>query len=564
MTRADARFVAAAILVGVSVSYLSDFRVFLATAAIITAVIARSVGFLYADTRMVSLCQVSLAGVGGWTVGWLTLNSGVPVGVALLLGGLAAVPVGVVVGLPALRLRGVDLAVVTLGFAAAIQVAVFNRGFPGTRTNFAVPRPGFAESEVRFLWFTLAVAMLIELGLRLVRRRTAGSTWAVVGQSERATAAAGHSVVVTKLTAFATSAFVAGMAGGLLAIQIGRLSARQLEPFDSLVMFALAVMAGPASVLGAALAGILSSWLPELLRVLGWSQDIGPMIFAVGAAQVLSQGGGGIAGQWLALAARFSRRGGKRPPARRDVGHCALPPVRRLPLVVEDLTVDYGSVRAVDRVSAEVRPGEVVGLIGPNGAGKSTFVDAVTGYVPISGGCVSLGHHPLAALRAHRRVRAGLSRTFQRERTPTNLAVGQFLAVTGRERTSAAQRDWLLALFELPVPATPIAELDSAERRRLELAAAFSAAPSVALVDEPAAGLTDEESGRLGSALRIVASEWGVGIVLIEHDLRLVRQVCQSLIVLDRGAVIAAGPTQLTLADRRVMASYLGLEDKTP
>ena len=214
MTRADARFVLAAILAGAAVSNVSDFRLFLATGAIITAVIARSVGFLYADTRMVSLCQVSLAGVGGWTVGWLTLNSGVPVEAALLLGGLAAVPVGVVVGLPALRLRGVDLAVVTLGFAAAIQVAVFNRGFPGARTNFAVPRPGFAASEVRFLWFTLVVAVLIELSLRLVRRRTAGSTWVLVGQSERATGAAGHSVVVTKLTAFAASAFVAGIAGG--------------------------------------------------------------------------------------------------------------------------------------------------------------------------------------------------------------------------------------------------------------------------------------------------------------------------------------------------------------
>lgn len=564
MTRADARFALVAILAGVAVSDLSDFRVFLATGAIITAVIARSVGFLYADTRMVSLCQVSLAGVGGWTVGWLTVNFGVPVEAALLLGGLAAVPVGVVVGLPALRLRGVDLAVVTLGFAAAIQVAVFNRGFPGARANFAVPRPGFAASEVRFLWFTLVVAVLIELGLRLVRRRTAGSTWALVGQSERATAAAGHSVVVTKLTAFAASAFVAGIAGGLLAIQIGRLSARQLEPFDSLVMFALAVMAGSTSALGAALAGVLSSWMPEVLRALGWSQDIGPMIFAVGAAQVLSQGGGGIAGQWVALAARFSRRGGKRPRARPDLGHCSPPSVRRLPLVVEDLTVDYGSVRAVDRVSAEVRPGEVTGLIGPNGAGKSTFVDAVTGFVPISGGRVSLGHDALVALPVHRRVRAGLSRTFQRERTPANLSVGHFLAVTGRERTSATQRDWLLALFDLPAPATPIAQLDSAERRRLELVAAFSAAPSVALVDEPAAGLTDEESGRLGRALRMVASEWGVGVVLIEHDLRLVRQVCQSLIVLDRGAVIAAGPTQRTLADQRVMASYLGVEDEAP
>ena len=564
MTRADARFLAVAVVVGTAASALGDFRIFLATGAIIAATIARSVGFLYADTRMVSLCQVSFAGIGGWTVGWLTLNAGMRAEVALLLGGVAAVPVGVVVGLPALRLRGVDLAVVTLGFAAAIQVAVFNRGFPGARSNFAVPRPAIATSEVRFLWFTLIVAVLLELGLRVLRCRTAGTAWALVGQSERATAAARCSVMRTKLTAFAVSAFVAGIAGGLLALQIGRLSARQLEPFDSLVIFALAVMAGSTNVLGAALAGIMSSWMPELLRVLGWPQDIAPMIFAAGAAQVLSQGGAGIAGQWIDLVDRFRHRRDHGLTPRVETKSCPAPVVSSQSLMVEDLVVDYGSVRAVDRVSVQVGAGEMVGLIGPNGAGKSTLVDAVTGYIPPTSGTVRLGDRLLNPMPVHRRATAGLSRTFQRERTPTNLTVGRFIAVGGRDRTSGVQRDWLLDLFALPAPETTIARLDSAERRRLELVAALCAAPSVVLADEPAAGLTDEESSRLGSALRSVAIEWGVGIVLIEHDLRLIRQVCDSVIVLDQGTAIAVGPTEPTLADPRVTASYLGLEPEVP
>ena len=559
MTRADARFVAVACAACAAFSTLSEFRVFLATSAVIAAIIARSIGFLYADTRMVSLCQVSFAGIGGWTVGWLALNTAIPVEVALLAGGIVAVPLGVVVGLPALRLRGVELAVVTLGFAAAIQVVLFNRGFPGSRSNFAVPRPGIAGSEAGFLWFTFAVAIVLELALRVVRRRTGARAWALVGQSERVVAAAGRSVVVTKLTAFAASAFVAGISGGLLAVQIGRLSARQLEPFDSLVIFAVAIMAGSTSVLGAAIAGGLWAWMPELLRVLGWSQDIGPMVFAVGAAQVLSQGGGGIAGQWIALAGRWRRRGDTGRPRRQQVADCKPPPVRRHELVVEDLTVRYGSICAVDRVSADVGSGQLVGLIGPNGAGKSSFVDAVTGYVATESGTVCLGPGSLAKLPAHRRFRAGLSRTFQRERTPANLSVGQFLSVAARGRTSIAQRGWLLALFDLPVPKTPIALLGTADRRRLELVAAFCSAPSVALLDEPAAGLSDGESTRLGSALRRVAAEWGVGILLISHDLRLVRQVCQSVIVLDQGGVIAHGPAERTLADPRVIASYLGV-----
>ena len=326
-------------------------------------------------------------------------------------------------------------------------------------------------------------------------------------------------------------------------------------------MFALAVMAGSAHTLGAALAGALSAWIPELLRVLDRPQDIGPMVFAVGAAQVLSQGGDGIAGQWTALGARLRRRGRQHKPAACDADDCPAPPVNKQALVVEGLTVDYGSVRAVDRVSFKVGPGELVGLIGPNGAGKSTIVDAVTGYVPAVGGAVCLGSASLVRLPAHLRTRAGLSRTFQRERTPTKLTVGRFIAVAARHRTSAMQQDWLLALFNLPVPDTPIARLDTAERRRLELAAAFCSAPSVVLVDEPAAGLNDEESSSLGSALVSIATEWEMGIVLIEHDLRLVRQVCESVIVLDQGRVIAVGPTARTLDDPQVMAAYLGLED---
>ena len=561
MTLADVRFAGIALAVGAAVSTLSDFRVFLATSAIITAIIARSVGFLYSDTRMVSLCQVSFAGVGGWTVGWMALHWQVPTEAALLLGGVAAVPVGVVVGVPALRLRGVNLAVVTLGLAAAMQVALFNRGFPGARENFAVQRSGVAISEVRFLWFTLCVAVVLELGLRLIRRRTIGTTWAMVGQSERATAAAGRSVVVTKLTAFATSAFVAGIAGGLLALQIGRVSARQLEPVDSLVVFALAVMAGAGNVLGAAVAGVLSAWFPELLRLFGWSQDFGPMIFAVGAAQVLSQGGDGLAGQWMSLAGRFKRMRRKqlRQPARAE--ECPVPSVRRTPLVVEELTVDYGSVRALDGVSIDVNAGQVAGIIGPNGAGKSTLIDAVTGYVPAAGGTVRLGPDSLDGLAVHRRARAGLSRTFQRERTPANLVVGEYLDAVSRGRTSAAQQDWLLDIFSVPGRETPVAHLDSAARRLLELVAAVSSAPSVALVDEPAAGLTDAESSRLGTALSRVAREWNIAILLVAHDLRLVRQVCEAVTVLDQGKVIFAGPAEEALAAPVVIASYLGVEE---
>ena len=133
--------------------------------------------------------------------------------------------------------------------------------------------------------------------------------------------------------------------------------------------------------------------------------------------------------------------------------------------------------------------------------------------------------------------------------------------MASRDRTSAPQQEWLLTLFCLPETGTTVAHLDSAERRRLELVAALSSAPSVALVDEPAAGLTDVESSQLGTALSRVSREWGIGILLVAHDLRLVRQVCESVTVLDQGQVIYIGSTEQALEDPVVIASYLGVEE---
>lgn len=544
----------------------SRFWLFLLTSILVTGLLARSVGIVFGRARMVSLCQASFAGIGGWVVGYLTLDLGLPFEPALALAGLAAVPVGVLVGLPALRLRGVNLAVVTLGFAMATSVVVFNRGFPGGGTNRAVPRPSIFTDERMYFFFTLLIVVLVELGLRWLDGRRTGVSWKAVGYSERTTAALGLSVPATKLTAFATSAFVAGVAGGLMAGQVGFLSGRSFEPMASLLVFALAVLGGAQFVIGGLLAGVLSVGVPELLRIVGWSQDLAALIFAVGAVQALSQGSGGIAALWRdAVLARRAERSDALPRQRRREAAVFTPRALEAPrgLRAESVSVVYGAVKAVDDVSIELRPGVVHGLVGPNGAGKSSFIDALTGFTASSGD-VRLGTGSIASWPAHQRAKAGLRRTFQRERTVPELKLGDYLMLAGGDDLDAAEIDWLLHTLVLPDADTRIAKVDTGGRRRLEIAGAVASHPHVLLLDEPAAGLTDDESGALGAAIRTLAATYGCAILLVEHDIPLVRGTCDIVSILDQGQLLTTGTPDEVFADATVMEAYLGVMPEEP
>lgn len=539
---------------------LPSFWAFLASSAYIAALLIASVGIVYGRAGMVSLCQVTFAGIGGWVVGYLGLHTGVPFPIALLAGALAAVPVGVVIGLPALRLRGVNLAVVTLGFAVAVSSVVFVQGFPGARTNQPVARPSLFSGEHAFLILTAVVFLAVGIGLVRVRRSQLGAAWEAVRHSERSTAALGFSVPVTKLSAFAVSAFVAGLAGGLLAAQLGFLNARNVEPIDSLVVFVIGVFVGAHHIGGAVLGGVLSSFFPELLRRLHIPQDVGPILFAIGATQILAQGGRG-------LAEGLRRRRNAEP---RDANVVPFPAgveatepfrVRRhrdFVLRASAISVRYGAVVALEDVDLAVAQGSVVGLIGPNGAGKSTLVDVISGFHPQDAGTVVLGDGPLDGLAPFRRARLGIRRTFQTERTVPSLTAEEYLRLAAREHLSPGEIDELLRFLDGPDPDSLIGTVDTGMRRRLEILACVAARPSFLLLDEPAAGLTEEESRHLGERLREMPARYGLGLIVVEHDIDLVMAVCDEVVVLDFGRVIARGAPAEALESDAVAEAYLG------
>jgi ABC-type branched-subunit amino acid transport system ATPase component len=243
-------------------------------------------------------------------------------------------------------------------------------------------------------------------------------------------------------------------------------------------------------------------------------------------------------------------------------------------LEVEDICVHYGEVKAVDGVSFTIDPGAILGIIGPNGAGKSSLIDGLSGFTPLAGGSVRLGGQDIASASPHVRTRLGLSRTWQAGELFEDLTVlenllvaadtprwwtmaldvfhpGRAVAHEGRVREMAS-RLGLGEVLERPVDAIP-----QDLRKLTSIARALAAEPSVVLLDEPAAGLTPEETAVLGERLRETAAS-GVAIVLIDHDMDLVLSVCEQILVVDFGEPIAAGLARQVIKDPKVIAAYLG------
>jgi ABC-type branched-subunit amino acid transport system ATPase component len=227
-------------------------------------------------------------------------------------------------------------------------------------------------------------------------------------------------------------------------------------------------------------------------------------------------------------------------------------------LVVEACNLSYSGVRAVQDVSFGVRHGELVGLIGPNGAGKTSLVDAITGYARNATGSVLLGGKRLDGLRAHRRARAGLIRTFQGLEIFNDLTVLENVEVAVRASGHRLRTDDPIDLLGLDALSDqPAGSLSQGDRRLLALARALACQPTVLVLDEPAAGLDTRESEKLGVKLRAVVGR-GTSLLLIDHDMSLVLTVCDRVLVLDYGRLIAEGDPEAIRRNEHVRRAYLG------
>jgi ABC-type branched-subunit amino acid transport system ATPase component len=234
---------------------------------------------------------------------------------------------------------------------------------------------------------------------------------------------------------------------------------------------------------------------------------------------------------------------------------------------VQDLTVRFAGVTPIDDMSV-VFPGGTCGLIGPNGAGKTTFFNVLSGFVKPAVGSISAFGENLLGMADYKRARWGLRRTFQTEMAIEQLSVFDNVAMihehSGAKRASR-RADVLAAIDFVGLEVTPktrVGGLGAQERRLVEVARAVVGSPRVVLLDEPAAGLPDEETQRLGEMIQRIPERFGALVVLVDHDMSLVSACCETTAVLDFGKLIASGPTAEILRNEHVMRAYLGTAEE--
>jgi branched-chain amino acid transport system permease protein len=555
-----------------------DFREALIN-TLIGTVMALSLVVITGFVGQISVVQLTLAGVSGFTISHLAVNAGIGFPLAPLAGTLVAVILGLITAASALRVRGVSLAVVTLAAVVAItNFGFLNTTWGGGQTGSPVPelkllgldlgpRAGFRGLDGNlpspvFGWVALAVTVAACLTVAWVRRGDLGRRMLAVRSNERAAAAAAIDPRMVKLIAFGVSAAIAGLAGSLYAYNFGSVSADRFDVFTALSLIAFAYAGGITLISGAVFAGLISTQALFPYALDKWFGINGNWFLLFGGAILiitLIQNPEGVAG---AFYKRIHKREEVRPPEPVSMGLASLDvrgagkrhpaEVASAPILsVSGLSVAFGGVHALEDVDLEVREGELLGLIGPNGAGKTTLIDAVTGFVPFTGS-ISLDGEDIGSLPAYQRARRGLARTWQNTDLFDDLEVGENVAVAGGE----VSRTLGLVGLDWASGAMPD-ELSEGQRKLVGVARALAGGPRLLCLDEPAAGLDTRESEELGLALRALADA-GQSTLLIDHDMGLVLGICDRVVVLEFGRVLADGPPEIVRQDERVIAAYLG------
>ena len=546
---------------------LSLYYIDTMTQVAVYSMVTLALGVLVGRVGLVSLGQVAVLAIGAWVAARLLFATTQPYPVVLLEAGLITMAAGVLIGLPALRLRGLYLALITLMFAGAITVVLATLNFPNGGHGFTgyngslvhippIRRPSIASSDPAYFRYAVIVAILM-FALVLAHTKTKpGRAWAAIRQSEPAALAAGINTTLYKLWAFALASFITGVAGGVLAGAVHYLYSIGFPTQDSITLLAVTLMGGVYSMWGAVVAALLYQFLPALLNNWGVSADWLTILFGAGRAPGADHRAG-----------RPGRPGTQGPGPPGPAAQPALPQPRAREdtmIEVEGLTVRYGGVTSLDAMSLKFQEG-TCGLIGPNGAGKTTFFNVLSGFVRPAAGTVRAYGVDLLSMAHFRRARWGVRRTFQTEQAIEELSVFDNVAmVHEHSKLGAATRkkDVLDAIGFVGLDAAPdtkVGTLGVGQRRLVEIARAVVGRPRLVLLDEPAAGLPDVESSRLADVIRAIPEHTGALAILVDHDMSLVSACCTTTAVLDFGKLIASGPTAAVLRNDDVIRAYLGV-----
>ena len=527
-----------------------------------------------------SLAQAGFAGIAAFTAASIapapsewgpipTLLFSMAVG--MVIGALAAV----ILGLPTMRLRGVFLAIATLGFAEAIRIFILNADWTGGAQGMSVPKimnPAIA-------WIVLAV---VAYWFWRQSRSRYGRALEAIREDELAARSIGINVGGHRLTAFVSAGVLSGLYGVMWAYYM-RLIAPEDFAFETAIDgLVTAVVGGTANFFGPILGSGFQTLLPELQRLVGIEAGwIRPFLSGLLLLLVILYLPGGIA-------SIIPRRKQRIDLSRLDTSDDARPvrvhpPKGEVIAELKGISKEYGGVHAVRGIDLTIRSGDVVGLIGPNGAGKTTLVNMISGLIPPTTGTATVLGAPIGRTPVHKIAAAGVTRTFQHSKlfnrlsALENVLIGAHLVAkpTFLRRLlwlPSARRDERAALEHAARCLRRVGLLEKADvtakslsygdQRRLEIARALAADPSLLILDEPAAGMNHVEAESLSELIRSLAAD-GLTIIFIEHNVGMVLGTCDHIVVLNFGEVLAAGTPDQIAADERVIDAYLGSADET-
>ena len=579
---------------------ISPYAVHILSTMGVAVILALGLNLLMGYAGQVSLANAAFYGIGAYAVAILGNRFGVPFWLAVPVVGVLTAGVGLVVGLPALRVSSHYLALATLAFVWSVQVILIDwvsmtGGSPGMSTSRSgLGLPAF-QDDTHYYFLILGVTVLmVVLGIHIINSKI-GRAFMAIRDNENAAEIMGVSLAKYKTMAFAINAFYCAIAGGLQAGLVRFLDPYEFGLWPSIWHLLYIVVGGLGSVLGSVLGPLVLVALPETLRAFAEYREL---IFACVLLLTLIFMPDGIAGKLQDLWQRMRPQKQAAPAGLAEAAAAAVQrsKVRAATLLqtrhasvaggqtvleVENLEISFGGLKALQSASLSLKEGEIRALIGPNGAGKTTFLNSLSRvYAPDAGNMRFRGKQ-LLDFKSHELAALGIVRTFQNIRLFAKMTLlenvmvgmhahlrrgllGAALRLPGAMAEARGARKNAMALLAY-VGLEQLADMKAAslsfgQQRRLELARALAADPILLLLDEPASGLSKQEIEELLAILRAIREQLGVSILLIEHNMNFVMGIADRISVLDHGVMIAEGTPREIQSNARVIEAYLGKE----
>lgn len=576
---------------GVSAEFASAATIMLWSFVLINMLVAQSINVLTGIAGQISLGHAGFMSIGAYGSALLVTKLGLPLPLSVTVAAACAAAVGWALSFAVGRVKEFYLAMMTLGFGMILfEVArEWSSVTGGVAGMSPIPSAalgsltvfGMKVSPARYFQVILVTSTLVLWLLGNLIKSPYGRAFFAIQTSEVAAGSMGIPRAATKRLAYTLSAALIGLAGAFYAHLVGYLGPETFDLNRSVEAIVMAIVGGFGSIVGPLLGAILFTYLPERLQLFAEYQFIVYGILLLLSFTLLPRG---LAGLFLSRPRYYASNSAG--DANHPIPNVLLKPAQQAstPLLqIDDLAISFLGLRALDGVSIDVKPGQLLGLIGPNGSGKSTLVNLICGiYTPSTGRIVFDGSR-IDGLSDDRVARLGIIRTFQDPRLVRAFTVRENVLIGAhrlceanpalfaiRAPTAMSQEHSFLAAANrvieqvglTAVADTPVEELTYGDQRMTELARALLARPRLVLLDEPAAGLSVGETQRLELVLKSL-KESGVTVVLIDHHMEFLQGLVDEVVVLDSGKVIYRGAMSAMYEDMKVVEAYLGSEGES-